>query len=139
MKSANITITMEVNTTTFDPAISPSVWCTLSQSDGSITTVPGNSSMDLSTVNQGDNITWVGSANVSPHQATVNINSIDVIGGINPFGSQSPGTPGDYGTTVKATCNTAEIGATYIINFNYNGTNYPLDPKITVNMGQDKN
>jgi hypothetical protein len=139
MKSANITITMEVDTTTFNSGTSPSAWCTLSQSDGSITIVPGNSSLDLSTVNQGDTITWVGSANVPPHQATVNITSIDVTGGTNPFGDQSPGTPGAYGTTVKATCNTAESGATYIINFNYNGTDYILDPKITVNIVQDEN
>ena len=110
MKPENITITMEVNTTTFNPLIPPSVWCTLSQNDGSITTVPGNSSLDLSTVNQGDTITWVGSANVPPDQATVNITSIVVTSGTNPFGVQSPGTPGDYGTTVKATCITVETG-----------------------------
>ena len=130
---------MEVDTTLFNAGNLPRAWCTLSQTGGgSITIVPGNSSQDLSTVTQGDIITWAGSANVLPQQATVNITSIEVTESPNPFGAQSPGTTGAYGTTVKATCNTPESEVIYKIHFDYNGTDYVLDPKITVNMGQDE-
>ena len=139
MKSQNITIVMEVDTASIS-GNPPSVWCTLSQTGGgSITTVPGDSSQDVSTVLETDTITWAGSANVPPDQATVNITSIQITSGTDPFGPRSAGTPGAYGTTIKATCITIETGAIYRINFSYNGTNYSLDPKITVNMGSDEN